>query len=319
MKKLATSLVVATLATTAFAKPTQPKADYPSKPITVIAGFGIGGNADASARLMAQFAPPYVGTPIVVFNRTGKNGVTGTMAVKNAAADGYTLLLARSSSNLVEPINNPTGTPYSVDDFTVLGILELNGWGCAVANKPSEPQDYNAMKVAMQQGANFSYSGAAALHFSKMFSEASGAAPDTAKAINAPSANDSVRAVLDGKAKFVCANTQALLPHARLKTIKILVTNEDKKSESATFGAKTSTELGLKDLEKLSAWSALYAPKGATQQTIEAWTNALLKLKDDQNWNGRVQMIGSVPAIKVGAEAQAFIAEQAAFYKSLKK
>src|ERR1700692_468945 len=68
--------------------------DYPTRPTRIIAGFAAGGGVDITARLIGQWLADYLGAPFVVENRTGAGGNIGTEAVVNAAADGYTLLLA---------------------------------------------------------------------------------------------------------------------------------------------------------------------------------------------------------------------------------
>ena len=48
--------------------------------------------------------------------------LNGTMAVRNAAADGYTLLLARIASHVILPATDAK-TPYQWNDFTLLSVL----------------------------------------------------------------------------------------------------------------------------------------------------------------------------------------------------
>jgi tripartite-type tricarboxylate transporter receptor subunit TctC len=68
--------------------------DNPTRPTRIIAGFAAGGGVDITARLIGQWLADHLGQPFVVENRTGAGGNIGTEAVVNAAADGYTLLLA---------------------------------------------------------------------------------------------------------------------------------------------------------------------------------------------------------------------------------
>lgn len=101
-------------------------AQYPVKPISFIVGFAAGGDSDLSGRNLAQHAPKYLGKqPIVVINRVGASGAIASMAVKNAAPDGYTLLVARIASHAILPAID-SKTPYKWNDFTFLSLLELN-------------------------------------------------------------------------------------------------------------------------------------------------------------------------------------------------
>ena len=86
----AISAVALALACTAAAA--QPLQSYPRKPIRLIVGFPPGGNADASARLIAVRLGEALGTTFVVENRGGAGGSVATQIAARAPADGYTLL-----------------------------------------------------------------------------------------------------------------------------------------------------------------------------------------------------------------------------------
>lgn len=68
-------------------------AQFPVKPVRLIVPFAAGGAADLTARLASQVAEKHLGQPIVIENRAGGGGVTGTSAGAKAAPDGYTLTL----------------------------------------------------------------------------------------------------------------------------------------------------------------------------------------------------------------------------------
>jgi tripartite-type tricarboxylate transporter receptor subunit TctC len=66
---------------------------YPAKTIRLIVPFGPGGPTDLAARLASQFVQAELGRSVVIENRPGAGGATGTRAVATADPDGYTLLL----------------------------------------------------------------------------------------------------------------------------------------------------------------------------------------------------------------------------------
>lgn len=68
-----------------------------NKPITIIVPYAPGGSADLVTRVIAQFAAPGVGAPMVVDNRTGGGGIVGWGAASRAAPDGNTLLTVELS------------------------------------------------------------------------------------------------------------------------------------------------------------------------------------------------------------------------------
>ena len=85
-------MLLAVAAARAFA------AEYPTKPVRHIAPFSTGWSVDLVARLLETDLGKPLGQQIVVDNRGGASGNIGTELAKNAAPDGYTLLVTRSLS-----------------------------------------------------------------------------------------------------------------------------------------------------------------------------------------------------------------------------
>lgn len=67
---------------------------YPRKPIRVVQGFAVGGNADTIARVVGTEMTKALGQPLVVEAVSGAGGTLASAAVARAPADGYTMLLA---------------------------------------------------------------------------------------------------------------------------------------------------------------------------------------------------------------------------------
>jgi len=66
---------------------------FPSKPLRLVTPFPPGGSADIIARVTAHGVSEVVGQPVVVENRAGAGGVTGTDYVAKQPPDGYALIL----------------------------------------------------------------------------------------------------------------------------------------------------------------------------------------------------------------------------------
>ena len=77
--------------------------DYPVRPIRIVVPFAAGGGTDLLARTLAQKFNEAWGQPAIVDNRSGGTGAVGSVLVAQAAPDGYTLLLATSSTHAISP------------------------------------------------------------------------------------------------------------------------------------------------------------------------------------------------------------------------
>ena len=66
---------------------------FPTKPLRLVTPFPPGGSADIIARLTAQSVSEVLGQPVVVENRAGAGGVTGSEQASKQPPDGYTLVL----------------------------------------------------------------------------------------------------------------------------------------------------------------------------------------------------------------------------------
>jgi tripartite-type tricarboxylate transporter receptor subunit TctC len=77
---------------------------FPTKAIELDVPFAAGGSTDVLARLVAKVAPKYFDKPLVVVNKPGGGGITGTESVVRSKPDGYTLFLGQGSGHdLVTP------------------------------------------------------------------------------------------------------------------------------------------------------------------------------------------------------------------------
>ena len=71
------------------------RGEYPARPIDVVVPFGTGGGSDAYARLFKTAIDEnhLLPVPLVIHNRGGAGATIGSRYVRDAAPDGYTVLL----------------------------------------------------------------------------------------------------------------------------------------------------------------------------------------------------------------------------------
>jgi tripartite-type tricarboxylate transporter receptor subunit TctC len=104
--------------------PAQAQGDYPNKPITLVVPLPPGGTNDIMARAVADRMGAVLGHQIVVENRAaGGSGTVATRAVARGPADGYTLLLAYTTTLATEPYILPDVGYDARKDFAPIGLI----------------------------------------------------------------------------------------------------------------------------------------------------------------------------------------------------
>jgi tripartite-type tricarboxylate transporter receptor subunit TctC len=90
--RLAIATFFGALAVLAFGASAAIAQPYPSKPIRIIVPFAAGGAVDALARIISAKLQESLGQPVIVENRAGAGGMTGSDLVAKSPPDGYTIL-----------------------------------------------------------------------------------------------------------------------------------------------------------------------------------------------------------------------------------
>jgi tripartite-type tricarboxylate transporter receptor subunit TctC len=72
-------------------------AEFPEKPIRIMAPYAPGGNIDVTARLITDKLKDALGVTVLVENKPGASGMIGSDVVARSAPDGYTLLVSANS------------------------------------------------------------------------------------------------------------------------------------------------------------------------------------------------------------------------------
>jgi len=94
---------------------------YPNRPVRLVVPFGPGGSGDIVSRIVAHELEKRAGQPFIVDNKPGATAMIGTAIVKNAPADGYTLLHGSTSSLAANPSLYKQMT-YDPDEFTTVAV-----------------------------------------------------------------------------------------------------------------------------------------------------------------------------------------------------
>jgi tripartite-type tricarboxylate transporter receptor subunit TctC len=106
-------------------RPAIAQVDYPSRPVTIVVPLPPGGAADILARGVAERLQTYTGQAFLVENITGGGTILAAERVARAPADGYTLLVATSTTLSSNP-QFYRHLPYKISDFEPISLLSAN-------------------------------------------------------------------------------------------------------------------------------------------------------------------------------------------------
>ena len=100
-------------------------AKYPDKKVRVIVNVAAGGSSDVTARILVQYANPFLGGRLYVENVTGGGGAIGTREAAKSPPDGYTVMTL---------VTNCTIGPFTIKEFPPLDQFDPL---CVIATDPT--------------------------------------------------------------------------------------------------------------------------------------------------------------------------------------
>ena len=292
---------------------------YPSKPITFVIPFAAGGDSDLSGRNVAAHASKYLNNqPIVAVNRTGASGAIGAMAVKNAAPDGYTLLVARIATHAILPALD-SKLPYRWNEFTMLSLIELNPYVCFVkGDSPFRSARELVDEIRRNPGKlNFSTAGTGTSQnmAAQYFLTLGGLTKDHAVGIHYKGGGEVTAAVLGGQVNFACNNAPTVISQVKAGALRALFVTPTRLADMPDV--PSAAETGFPDMNKIVGWTALMGPPGLPKDVVDRWTEVFAKLAQDADWQRGNARIGGIAAIRSPAESQNFLREQVDLYDKL--
>lgn len=318
MRTLLTAGLLAVAAITGVqAQPAAPS--YPVKPISVIVPYSAGGTTDLSARILSEATTKMLGQPMVVVNRAGAAGVIGSQMVRNAAPDGYTLLLARAGAQAITPAID-SKVPYKWDDYTFLSLLEFNPVAC-VARADAPYRNLQELIAYLREHPgklNYPDSGPGTIPqmATQVLFSIGKLGRDVAVSVPYKSDGDSSVALLGNQVQFMCSNATAFIPLIKSGQLRGLAVAMPERIPDLPE-VPTAREQGYPDLEKVVGWSALYGPPGMSPELVDRWQRIMSDVAKDKHWLQANARSGSVPAVRSASETQRFVREQFDFYNKL--
>lgn len=295
-------------------------AQYPERPITLVTPFAAGGDADQFAQALARsVGRTATAQKLTVDNRPGKSGTLASMAVRQADADGYTLLLGRVGSHAIQPAVD-AATPYTARDFTILAVLEIDPLVCAVkADSPFQSARDLLLTIRQRPGElRYSTSGSGTiLNFAaQQLMSIAGIPLHAANAVHFDGGREAVAAVVDGQAHFTCAISSTVGPLISSGKLRGLFTTASGRMENFPQ-IPDAREAGYRGMSSIVGWSALMGPPGLPKPVLDYWKQTLQKVAADPQWLADNARLGGQPAIRLIARPDQYVQDQAALYQRL--
>jgi len=272
------------------------QAQFPAKPVTIVVPFTAGGPTDTVARSLAAAMGKNLNQSVVVENVGGAGGTIGAARVKNAASDGYTLLLHHIGMSTAPTLYRKL--PYNpMTDFEMIGlVVEVPMTMIARSDFPPKTVgEFIAYVKANKGKLNYGNAGVgAASHLCGLLFMS--AIETDLTTVPFKGTADVMNALLAKTIDFSCDQTtnttgqiQANLADPTKGVKAYAVTT---KRRLATLpNVPTLQEAGLKDFE-VTVWHGLYAPKATPRAFVDRLVVALQAAGKDPDFVRRMGDLG---------------------------
>jgi putative tricarboxylic transport membrane protein len=299
----AASIIVPVLLLLLFLPSAAARAQYPSKPVTLIVPYPPGGRTDLVGRASAQYLKGELGQPVVVVNKPGASGVLGAKEVASAAPDGYTLGIF-STGFLTAQYTVPT--PTNVADYEMIALInvdpaviavpEARGWKTLAEFLQYARINPGKLRVGIDPGSS-------AQIFAAAFVEKAGL-----QVIYVPFRGGGERTVaLAGG--HIDADFDIIAPLKTMRDagkVRVLAVAADKRVDDYPE-IPTMAEAGV-DLT-ISSWHGIFAPRGTPAPIVAKISSALRRVTDNAEFRERMHNLQLSVKYLDTAEFRAFFAE----------
>ena len=288
--------LLATLATLAMstaplvAQAQSSASGYPTKPIRLVVPFPAGGATDIFARTLSQKLGEKIGATVVVENKTGAGGTLGSDLVAKSSADGYTLLLATSSTHSIGPNLNPKMPYDAVRDFTPIGQVGNAPSIMLVPNSSPAKTIQEWIEFAKKNPGRLNYAssgnGTIVQLTAELFKSQAGLfvvhIPYKGTALAMPD-------LISGKVDVLFDSLPTGLPHVKDGRLRAL---------GVTSAQRTNMAPGLPAIAEVlpgyesTTWFGLFGPQGLRPEIVARVNTAALQALADPEVKDKLQRLG---------------------------
>lgn len=277
---------------------------YPSRPVTIIVPFAAGGPTDIIARIGGEYFSKALGQQFVVENVAGAGGTTGITRGAQAKPDGYTIMMGHMGTHGAAPALYANLKYDPAKDFTPIGLVAGTPI-LIVARKDFPAANLKEFVAKLKDPAakvKQAHAGVGSVSFTTctlLTSQLGTKSIVAAYRGTGPALND----LVGGQVDYMCDQIVNLVEQVKGGAIKAYAIATPERSP-ALPGVPTTREAGLPDFQ-VSAWNALFAPKGVPQDVAAKLNATLVAALDDANTRKRLLELGSVIPDKAGRSPQA--------------
>lgn len=248
---------------------------FPSGPIRILVGFPAGGTIDVVAREVAEQMREQLGVPVNVENLTGAGGQLAARALKRAAPDGRTLMIAPDHTAVILPLTLASPGFDVNADFAPIGLV-ADYAGALAVSQASGIQDMAGLLAAAKTDAQKGVVGVSAAGSKPQF-QVDAMNRQLGVPLSTVPFRGSVPMVQDLAGGHLTAGITALgdfLEFHRAGRLKIVAMVGQRRS-ALLPDIPTTTELGYP--MRIDFWVGMFAPAGTPAATVGRLNEALGK------------------------------------------
>jgi tripartite-type tricarboxylate transporter receptor subunit TctC len=273
--------------------PAVAQSNYPNRPVTMLVPAAAGGPSDTVARLVAEAMSADLGQRVVIENFGGAGGSLGAGRVAKAAPDGYTLLLYHigvATFGALYP-NLPYKPGEAFDGVGLVTEVPL----ALVSRKDLPAADVTALFDWLKGkggGASFGTAGVGSVSdlCGRLLTDATGVKLTVVPYKGTgPAMND----LVGGQTDVMCDQTTNNANQIEAGQIKPYAVTTRERIKLLP-NVPTLAESGLKGFD-LSAWHAIWAPKGTPEPIRQKLAGSLQKALADPKVIERFAALGTTP------------------------
>jgi tripartite-type tricarboxylate transporter receptor subunit TctC len=291
-------------------------AGYPERTITVIVPFPAGGASDTTARLVVPKLAERLGQTAIIDNRGGANGALGATAVKQAKADGYTLLVGSIGVYGINPALFKDLKYDPQKDFDLLSLL-VRTPNVLVANPDFPAKSVVELIEHLKKNPDkvtFASSGVGSSDHltAALFWQKTGT---TGLHVPYRGGGPAINDLIAGHANVSFQNLGAIAQQVRSGKLRALAVTSDKR-QAALPDVPTMAEAGVPELQVYS-WQAAAAPKGLPPDVKAKLEAEFAAAARDPTVKARFDDIGFEIVASSGAEFSDFLDKEIARWKNV--